>query len=280
MNIRERIRNFGILVIRMFWPGKGSKSIQRLGILILGIGAMIGVSQASTIGEFVSASLFGQGAASEIASKTTGSAVDPKTSVHEATTSGSEAEQEDRFAGAPNIVDLIDESELIVQGMVKELTDGFENGVPYTQVTVDVSESLKGKVGKELTFRQFGLLEPKRMGNGRVNLNVTPAGWAKYKQAENVVLFVGHRASLTGLRTTVGLGQGKLEIRGGNIDSQFGNVGMFDNVVVDRKLLNDADKRVLATRKGPVNKDAFLSLVRKAVNNKWVEGGKLRHAKK
>jgi hypothetical protein len=35
------------------------------------------------------------------------------------------------LSGAPNIVDLIADSETIISGAVKEVTDGFENGIPY-----------------------------------------------------------------------------------------------------------------------------------------------------
>ena len=181
---------------------------------------------------------------------------------------------------APNIVDLIDHSELIVRGSVKKLTDGFENGVPYTEVTLQVAEALRGQFGKEYTFRQFGLIEPRKMENGKINLNVTPEGWAKYKQTENVVLFLHKKASLTGLRTTAGLGQGKITMKGGNVESDLGNAGLFENVDADQRILNDRDKRLLVTKKGAVNSESFMSFVRRAVKNKWVEGGKLRHAKK
>ena len=68
--------------------------------------------------------------------------------------------------------------------------------------------------------------------------------------------------------------------RNGNAESQLGNEGLFENVDVDARLLNDKDKRLLATKKGAVNADGFMSFVRRAVKNKWVEGGKLRHVKK
>jgi len=95
-----------------------------------------------------------------------------------------------------------------------------------------------------------------------------------------VVLFLYKRASLTGLRTTVGLGQGKLEMSNGNVTSQFDNEGLFENVEVSNNLLNDRDKRLLATKKGPVNAESFMSFVRRAVKGNWVEGGKMRHVKK
>ena len=57
------------------------------------------------------------------------------------------------------------------------------------------------------------------------------------------------------------------------------NEGLFQDVVVDQKLLNDNDKRVMATRKGRVNAESFVSLVRRAVKDQWIEKGKMRNAK-
>ena len=93
------------------------------------------------------------------------------------------------------------------------------------------------------------------------------------------MLFLHKQASVTGLRTTVGLGQGKLAVNGGNVISQYENEGLFANVDVNNNLLNDKDKRLLGTKKGPVNAESFISFVRRAVKDKWIEGGKMRHVK-
>jgi hypothetical protein len=73
-----------------------------------------------------------------------------------------------------DLTDLIRHSESIVAGRVIGLTDGFENGVPYTEVTVEVDETLRGRPGRTHTFRQFGLLAPRDLGNGRTYLGVSP----------------------------------------------------------------------------------------------------------
>lgn len=278
MTIKDKLRAFGILVIRMFWPGKGNKSLQKLGILILGIGAMIGITQAGPIQKFVSANLFGKSvtAASDISNKTP----NPTLALNGDTAVATDVKVDELFNSIPNVVDLVGDSETIFRGSVQELTDGFENGVPYTEVTMQVTDSIRGSVGEKYTFRQFGLLAPKKMENGKVNLNVTPAGWATYSVGEDAVLFLYEKARLTGLQTTTGLGQGKVTLNGGNAESQFGNVGLFEDVSVDQKLVNDRDKRLLATKGGPVNASSFLSFVKKAVKGRWVEGGKLSHAKK
>jgi hypothetical protein len=183
------------------------------------------------------------------------------------------------LSGAPNIVDLIADSETIISGAVKEVTDGFENGIPYTQVTIEVKETLRGQVGDEYTFRQFGLTKPRSMGNGKVYIGTTPEGWSRYEVNEDAMFFLYKPAPMTGLQTTTGLGQGKVMFKGGNAISQAGNEGLFENVDVNAGLLNDKDKRLLATKRGAVNAEGFTSFVRRAVNGKWIEGGKLRHAK-
>ena len=276
--IKQRTRRLGILVSGMLKLTLKRKNVQRIGILTLSIAALLGVTQASALRRILSGAM--QSEASAPALQMTQKPIAAKqTAANPSVVTDSSATDDERL-NTTNIVDLIGESELILHGSVKELTDGIENGVPYTQITVQVSESVRGKFEKEYTFRQFGLSKPRGTGDGRINLNVTPDGWSKYKQGEDVVLFLYKRAAKTGLRTTVGLGQGKLELSGGNVSSQFDNVGLFDNVEVDAKLLDDRDKRLLATKKGPVNKESFMSFVRKAVKNKWIEGGKLRHAKK
>ena len=252
------------------------KKVKRLGVMALSLCVLAGATQASNMRNVLSA-LAGRTTANEtklVAAAPTAPTL--QTTVQDGTVNRTETQE----TGAPNIVDLVGDSEYIMRGLVKEVTDGFENGVPYTQVTVQVSEVFHGDVGEEYTFRQFGLAKPRKLENGKVYLGVTPEGWSKYENGEDVMLFLYKQASMTGLRTTVGLGQGKLRVSGGNVISQFGNEGLFDNVDVANNLLNDRDKRLLATKKGPVNTESFISFVRRAVNGKWIEGGKMRHVKK
>src|SRR5215203_2148188 len=277
--IKELIHNFGILVIRTIWPAKGKGGVQKLGLVVLALGTLLGVSNASNLQEMLRGTIASSATQTQQVAQTSTLPI--------ATTSQSITDDTvqttvsgEVMSATPNIVDLIADSETIISGMVKEVTDGFENGVPYTQVTVQVSETLRGQAGDEYTFRQFGLTKPRKMENGKIYLGTTPEGWSRYETGQDTMLFLYQRASQTGLQTTVGLGQGKVVFQGGNAVSQNGNEGMFENVDADAKLLNDRDKRLLATKKGEVNADGFKSFVRRAVNNKWVEGGKLRHVKK
>jgi hypothetical protein len=177
-----------------------------------------------------------------------------------------------------NIVDLVEQAEIIIRGDVVEVTDGIENGVPFTQVRVQIKEAIRGEVSGEYTFRQFGLLAPRAMGNGLVNYNVNPAGWATYRKDEEVVLFLWPQARKTGLRTTVGLKHGKFAIRAGGATNQGDNLGLFQDVSVDRSVLNDNDRRLLATKKGAVNAESFVSFVRRAVKDQWIQRGRMRNA--
>ena len=192
---------------------------------------------------------------------------------------GATSARADSLVSRQNIVDLIEQAEIILRGDVVEVTDGIdENQMPYTQIKVRVKETIRGTVAGEYTFRQFGLIAPRTMGDGRININVTPSGWATYKHGEEVILFLYNAASVTGLRTTVGLKQGKFGINLGAAMSQSDNAGLFEGVAVDQSLLNDTDKRVLATKKGAVNAEAFVSLVRRAVKDQWIQKGKMRRA--
>jgi hypothetical protein len=274
--IKELMHRFGILVIRGIWSSKGERNAQKLGVVILGLCALFSATQASSIQKL----FLGLAKAENGTTLKSAQTAAPAPTTPAVTAADTKNTDSAPTSAAPNIVELIDDSEYIVRGLVKEVTDGFENGIPYTQVTVKVSEAFRGTVGAEYTFRQFGLTKPRKMENGKVNLMVTPDGWSKYNSNEDVVLFLRKKAQKTGLQTTAGLGQGKLAINAGNAVSQFDNDGLFENVQVDDKLLNDRDKRLLATKKGPVNTESLISFVRRAVKDKWIEGGKMRKVKK
>lgn len=191
------------------------------------------------------------------------------------------AAQATTFKREANLADLISQSELILHGTVSKVSDGIDDrGIPYTEVTLRVREALRGQVGDEYTFRQFGLLKPRKMDDRKVNLMVTPAGWATYTKGEETILFLHKHASWTGLQTTAGLGQGKFKIEMAGAVNQMNNAGLFKNMNVNPSLLSSRGKRVFMTEKGPVNASAFVDLVKQAVQNKWVENGSMRSVQK
>jgi hypothetical protein len=178
-----------------------------------------------------------------------------------------------------DIVDLIGLSETILVGRVTRVTDGFQGGVPYTEITLDVSETVKGTAGATYTFRQFGLTAPRSLGNGRRYLGVSPDGWPRFAEGENVVLFLYKQAARTGLRTTVGLLQGKFLERDGRMVNGIENDGLFQDVRVKDSLLSPAEAKMLKRDGKPVPADALLSFVRKAVHGRWIEKKELDHVK-
>ena len=177
-----------------------------------------------------------------------------------------------------NLTQLISSSESIVAGTVVKVADGIDaNGVPYTEVTIDVGSVAKGKVEPGLfTFRQFGLLNPRTMPNGHRMLAMTPDGFPKWRANEYVVAFMYHPASRTGLQTTAGMAQGKLTLHGDNrLSNEFGNEGLFEGVEVPAAELS-AQQNVMIQGNGPVSTDAFLDLVSKAVRGNWIEKGVMK----
>jgi hypothetical protein len=177
-----------------------------------------------------------------------------------------------------NLVDLVGKSELILRGTIKSVSDGIDaQGLPYTEVTVHVAEAIRGEVGAQYTFRQFGLLKPRSMGNGMVNLMVTPAGWTTYAPGEEAILFLNRHAKYTGLQTTVGLGRGKFRISATGATNDANNAGLFRHVKVDASLLAGTDQQMMSAAEGVVDTAAFVSLVRKAVQGRWVEQGSMRN---
>jgi len=166
-----------------------------------------------------------------------------------------------------NIVELTALSEQIVVGSIVSVSDGIENQIPYTEITIEVREALKGDWRGQITFRQFGLQKPRLMPAGQVNLNVSPQGWPRYQNNEEVILFLYKPAELTGLRTTTGLLQGKFNIEGDKLANAIDNVGLFRGVSEAPDSLTPAESDLLTIERGPVDVKAFVSLVRKIVRS-------------
>jgi hypothetical protein len=175
-----------------------------------------------------------------------------------------------------NVVDLLRESDAIVVGTIGSVTDGVDpRGLAYTEVALHVSESIRGDLPENYTFRQYGLIKPRLTEDGKRMRLPAPEGFPRYATGEQVLLFFYPPARRTGLRTTAGLLQGKFVIGPGRIENGTGNAGLFRNVQIAPGLAEDNDRRLLATVSGAVHPDAFLSFVRRAVQGRWVETGRL-----
>lgn len=180
-----------------------------------------------------------------------------------------------------NLSQLIDESDSIVIGVVDKVEEGIDaRGVPYTEVTVKIAERLRGKdTGSSYTFRQYGLIKPRKMDNGRTLMAVTPDGWPTYAKSEQVMLFLHKPAKFTGLQTTVGLGQGKFRISNNRARSAADNRGLFDGVTFDPGVLTKSQKTMVAARAGAVDADSLIDIVRRAVKENWSATGRMKNAR-
>jgi hypothetical protein len=178
-----------------------------------------------------------------------------------------------------NLADLIEQSERILVGTVANVTDGFTaDRVPYTEVTVNVTESMRGDNVRTYTFRQFGLKEPREI-DGRTYLVTTPDGWPTWSEQETVMLFLNPPARFTGLQTTVGLELGKLRLQDGRLANAAHNRGLFRDLRITAGGLSEAQREMLASDDGhAVDLNPFISLVRRAVDENWIEHGVMRHA--
>ncbi len=117
-----------------------------------------------------------------------------------------------------NLTQLIADAQMIVAGKVVRVTDGVTpQGLPYTEITLSVQDSARGQLrgGASYKFRQFGLVAPRKMPNGKMLLAVSPEGFPRWQEGERVIAFMHKPASKTGLQTTSGLAQGKLNLLDG-----------------------------------------------------------------
>jgi hypothetical protein len=170
-----------------------------------------------------------------------------------------------------NVEKLVQYSELILVGQVVSVTDGFDgNNIPYTQVTLQVGETLKGNVGGNYTFRQFGLMAPRAMPNGRVYVGVSPDGWPKFREGEQVMVFL-HATTALGFQSSAGLLQGKFNIKGSQVFNEINNMGLFEGVSIDPGLLTEEEQKMLESTQGTYPEETFRGFVRKAVDQDWFQ---------
>jgi len=171
-----------------------------------------------------------------------------------------------------NLVDLIRHSTTIIMGSVTTVTDGVnEIGIPYTEVTIAIDETLRGAESGTYTFRQFGLITPRLTADGTKKIPAAPPGIPRYNAGEQVLLFLGESASMTGLRSPVGLGYGKFVFGPGTAANDLANNGVFLNLSMDPAIESSNDARILSTSMGAVNDTDLKSLVRRAVELNYVE---------
>jgi hypothetical protein len=172
-----------------------------------------------------------------------------------------------------NLVNLLDLSTSILVGTVTSVTDGIDPtyGLPYTEVTFFVEETLQGTQipGEPYTFRQIGLITPRPSADGTKIIPEAPPGIPRYSVGARLMLFLSPPASVTGLQSTVGLDIGNFNLVAANAVNGLDNAGVFQNISLKAGLATANDERILATAAGAVNQADFLSLVRRAVEGNW-----------
>lgn len=177
------------------------------------------------------------------------------------------------------VVDLLAHSQTIVAGQVQSVTDGFDaRGLPYTEVTIKVADTIRGQKAETYTFRQLGLDKPRTLPDGRVYLG-RPTGWPTWRTHETAIVFMYSRARVTGLQTTVGLGQGKLNLANGVAMNSFENANLFKGVKVKPGLLDSSEQKMLDTKKGPVDAHTLRHFLHRAVDGNWTKNGSIANAK-
>ena len=168
-----------------------------------------------------------------------------------------------------NVADLIKNGDKIIAGRVTAVSDGFDShNLPYTDVTVAISESLKGNANGYYTFRQFGLAQPRDLGDGRTYLGVSPDGFPRFRPGEDVVVFLFKKTSL-GFQSAAGLMQGKFTVSGRSVANDINNLGLFKDVTVNSSQLTPAEQKMLTSEEGPVDTQLFTGFVKKAVQQSW-----------
>jgi hypothetical protein len=178
-----------------------------------------------------------------------------------------------------NLTRLLSQSDLVVSGKVTNVTDGIDaKGVPYTEVTLLVGSSAKKRLDthSEFKFRQYGLLSSRKMPDGRFLVARAPEGFPTWTTDEQVVAFLFKPASKTGLRTTVGLSQGKFTASSGRLANEHQNRGLFAGVEVNPGLLTPSESAMLRGPAGAVDSATLMSLVNRAVAGQWIEKGVMR----
>lgn len=186
-----------------------------------------------------------------------------------------------------NLTQMIAKADVILMGRVTVVKDGISaEGVPFTEVTLKISGSAKKGVAAKkgakaaadttYTFRQYGLLKPRRMSDGRTLLPAKIEGMPTWRVGEQVLSFMNKPAARTGLVTPVGLAQGKLTINGTKAVNSFNNVGLFDKVQVNDGLLRGSESAMLGQRAGGVDLGVLQGLVQRAVKDNWITSGAMR----
>ena len=177
-----------------------------------------------------------------------------------------------------NLKQMIQAADVIVSGEVNKLSDGIENGLPFTQVTVKVQGSIKRElaVNSDFTFRQYGLLKTRKLADGRYMLATKIEGMPTWTVGEKITSFMNKPGARSGFSTPVGLAQGKFTASGAQMANSFNNRDLFKGMTVDPSALNTHEAAMLASKGGAVEGGVLTNFVKRAVKEQWIEKGVMR----
>jgi hypothetical protein len=177
-----------------------------------------------------------------------------------------------------NLKQMIEKADVIVSGEVTKVSDGIQNGLPYTEVQMKVKGSVKRDLAlnSNYTFRQYGLLKHKKMSDGRYLLATKIEGMPTWAVGEKVTTFMNKPSAQSGFSTPVGLAQGKFTTSGSQIANSFNNRNLFQGMTVDPSVLNASEAAMLQRYMGAVEGGVMNNLVKRAVKEKWIEKGVMR----
>ena len=177
-----------------------------------------------------------------------------------------------------NLKQMIDAAEVIVTGKVSKITDGIENGIPFTEVTMQVDSSIKREMAanSNYSFRQYGLQKARKLQDGRYLLPTKIEGMATWTVGEKVTTFMNKPATRTRMTTPVGMAQGKFTYSGSQAANSFDNRNLFKGMSVDAGVLNAKESAMLAKPAGSVEGEVLINLVKRAVKEQWIEKGVMR----
>jgi hypothetical protein len=177
-----------------------------------------------------------------------------------------------------NLKQMIHAADVIVTGEVIRITDGVDNGMPFTEVTMKVNSSIKRDMaaGSKYTFRQYGLLKPRKLNDGRFLLTSKIEGMATWNVGERATTFMNKPSSRTHMTTPVGMAQGKFTYSGTQAANSFDNRSLFRGMSVDPSVLNAKESEMLAKPAGPVEGEVLINFVNRAVKEQWIEKGLMR----
>lgn len=165
-----------------------------------------------------------------------------------------------------NLKQLIEQSNHIIYGTVLSVSDGISNkGVPFTEVTVDIISSAKDipQKSSEYTFRQFGFIKPSQERQEKRRFAIAPEGTPRWFEGESVIAFLYKVDPKTGLQSTVGQKQGKLNVEQGKLDNQFGN-DLGKVLGIDQALLSSEEAKAISAN-SKIDAGVFMSVIKRLV---------------